>query len=378
MAEIALLFCISAIAYVYFMYPLLVIIMGRLFARPVVQDEIAPSISVIITAYNEEKGIRAKLENTIALHYPKEKLEIIVASDCSSDQTEDIVRSFESSGVKLHRCSERLGKTVAQRAAVRESTGEILVLSDATTIYRIDALERIVKNFADPGVGCVAGQLIYSQDGGDIDRNCKSYWSFEKLLKQSESSVGTLIGVSGCLYAVRRNCFSNLAPDMIDDFVVATETYLKGLRSVYEPEAVAIETANSRSRDEFRMRVRVIEQTLRALFKYRSVLDPFRHSLFAFQLISHKVLRYAVPFLLIFTLILSTVLIHGPLLYKLLLAAQVIFYLLALAGLCADRLGRKLGPLSIPYYFVLVNAAVIAASYKFCRGDAQIIWTPQR
>src|SRR5262249_40150696 len=151
-----------------------------------------------------------------------------------------------------------------------------------TTMWERDAVRKIVRSFADPEVGCVAGQLIYANaSSSEVGKGCRSYWEYEKFLKRCESRVGSLVGVSGCLYAVRRICHAQLANDMIDDFVIATEIHLQGLRTVYEPEAIAVEYTNSRAGDEFRMRVRVIKQTLSALHRYRHTLNPFRHRMFA-------------------------------------------------------------------------------------------------
>src|SRR5215475_5447931 len=299
-AQVVFIAAMAMMAFIYAGYPALMFAISLMFRRPVRRDDITPRVSVIIAAYNEERDIEAKLNNTLALDYPSDRMEIIVASDCSTDRTDEIVRSFRSQGVILRRQPERFGKTVAQNRAAKAASGEILVFSDATTMYEPDAIRKIVRSFADPEVGCVAGQLIYMDASSSaVGKGCRSYWGYEKFLKRCESRIGTLIGVSGCIYAVRRICHARLANDMIDDFVIATEIHLQGLRTVYEPEAIAMEDTNLRARDEFRMRVRVIKQTLSALGRYSHALNPFRHKMFAFQMIAHKVLRYAIPIPLI-------------------------------------------------------------------------------
>src|SRR5262244_240716 len=303
-AQVVFIAAMAMMAFIYAGYPALMFVISLMFKRPVRRDDITPRVSVIIAAYNEERDIAAKLQNTLALDYPRDRMEIIVASDCSTDRTDEIVRGFSAQGVILYRQPERFGKTVAQNRAVEISSGEILVFSDATTMYEPDAIRKIVRDFADPEVGCVAGQLIYvDASSSAVGKGCRSYWGYEKFLKRCESEVGTLVGVSGCLYAVRRICHARLANDMIDDFVIATEIHLQDLRTVYDPEAIALEDTNHRAKDEFRMRVRVIKQTMSALDRYRDVLNPFRHKMFAFQMIAHKALRYAVPFLLIAALV---------------------------------------------------------------------------
>lgn len=378
-AQAIFIAAMAILAFTYAVYPAVMFVLSFIFRRPVRRDDITPRVSVIIAAYNEERDIAAKLKNTLALDYPRDRMEIIVASDCSTDWTDEIVRSFSALGVILHRQPERLGKTAAQHRAVKVSSGEILVFSDATTMYEPDAIRKIVRSFADPEVGCVAGQLIYADlSSSAVGKGCRSYWEYEKFLKRCESHVGSLIGVSGCLYAVRRICHARLANDMIDDFVIATEIHLQGLRTVYEPEAIAVEDTNRRARDEFRMRVRVIKQTLSALGRYRHALNPLQHKMFAFQMIAHKALRYAIPCLLIAALIASG---WGSGSVDWLLVAflgQLAFYGAALAGWICERLKIKLGPLAIPYYFALVNVASLVAFLKALYGETYVVWEPIR
>ena len=377
--ELLLILSIAVVLYTYAGYPALAYVLSRWFGRPIYKADITPRVAVIIAAYNEERDIARKLENTLELDYPRDRLEILVASDCSSDRTDEIVREYSARGVVLHRLPERLGKSVAQNRAARTCAGEVLVFSDATTMYEPDAVRKIVRSFADPQVGCVAGELIYVDPGATaVGQGCRSYWSYEKLLKRSESRLGSLIGVSGCLYAVRRSNFSPIPLDMSSDFAIATEIHLQGLRTVYDHEAIAFEETNGRDRDEFRMRIRVIEQTMSALHRYAEVLDPRRHGLFAFQMISHKVLRYALPLFLIVAFISSAMLVDSSSLYRLIFVAQAMFYATALAGWACERMGLRIGPLSLPYYFVLANAASLAAFVKFVRGEAHLTWEPLR
>jgi len=370
---------IALMAFIYFGYPALMLALSFVFRRPVRRADITPRVSVIIAAYNEERDIEAKLKNTLALDYPRDRLEIIVASDCSTDRTDEIVRRFKKRGVILRRQPDRFGKTVAQNRAVKVSSGEILVFSDATTMYEPDAVRKIVRSFADPEVGCVAGQLIYVDAAASaVGKGCRSYWGYEKFLKRCESQVDSLIGVSGCLYAVRRICHARLANDMIDDFVIATEIHLQGLRTVYEPEAIAMEDTNRRAKDEFRMRVRVIKQTMSALRRYSKVLNPFRHKMFAIQMITHKLLRYAGPLLLIAALVSSGMASGSVEWLRLAFLGQLALYGAAVIGWVGERLKIKLGPLAIPYYFALVNAASFVAFLKALCGKTYVVWEPNR
>jgi cellulose synthase/poly-beta-1,6-N-acetylglucosamine synthase-like glycosyltransferase len=378
-AQIVFLASVAMIGLAYVGYPALMFLLSRLYRQPIRRAAILPRVSMVIAAHNEENDIEAKLENALSLDYPEDRFEIIVASDCSTDRTDEIVRSFAARGVKLHRQVERHGKTRAQHRAVSVSTGEILIFSDATTMYEPDVIRKIVRNFADPSVGCVAGQLVYVDGKSSaVGAGCRSYWDYEKLLKLWESSFGSLIGVSGCLYAVRRSCHAKLASDMIDDFVIATEIHLQGLRTVYEPEAISKEDTNHRTKDEMRMRVRVIEQTMSALYRYREILGLRQHGSFAFQLFCHKVLRYTIPVFLFVALVANWFAWSGNNIFKYIFIAQAVGYIAVILGWIGDRLGVKLGLAGIPYYFALVNVATVLAFIKFVRGDSHVVWEPMR
>src|SRR5262245_38510124 len=370
---------VTLIVFVYAGYPALMFAISRMSPRPLIRADIQPRVSLIIAARNERRDIAAKLENTLALDYPKDLLQIIVASDCSEDGTDEIVRGFADRGVILSRQRARDGKTRAQHRAALNSNGDILAFSDATTKLEPDALRKLLRAFADPSVGCVAGRLVYrSDESSAVGKGCRSYWSYERLLKSWESAAGSLVGVSGCFYAVRRSCYAKLASDMIDDFVVATEMRLQGLRAVYEPEAVCVESANHRGRDEFRMRVRVIEQTMNALQRYGRLLDARKHGMFMFQLFCHKTLRYSIPLSLVLAFIANSLALGASTFYQCAFFAQLIFYFSAFVGWRAARLEVKPGPFALPYYFVLVNAAAAVAFVKFMRGEAQVVWEPLR
>jgi cellulose synthase/poly-beta-1,6-N-acetylglucosamine synthase-like glycosyltransferase len=377
--EIIFISSVALIAYAYLGYPVLIFALSRLLQRPVRKSDITPAVSIIIAAYNEERAIATKIENTLALDYPSEKLEIIVASDCSTDRTDQIVNSFAGGRVILHRQAERLGKTMAQNSAAKVSSAEILVFTDATTGYQPDALRKLVRSFADSTVGCVSSHLIYvDRSATSIGRGCRSYWGYENFLRESESRLGSMIGVTGCLYAVRRTSYTPLDHDMCSDFVIASEIHMKGLRTVDEPQAISLEDTNNRSRDEFRMRVRIMEQTMSALGRYREVLKVRRHGLYALQMLSHKVLRYVVSALLVVAFITNLLIVSQSRAYIATLAVQVAFYLSALAGGILARSGAKPGPLAIPYYFVLANAAIIVAFVKHLRGEDHVVWEPVR
>lgn len=378
-AKIIFWLSVIALFYTYVGYPFLLMIVTWLRPRDVNKASWTPRVSVIITAYNEEHDLRAKLENTLALDYDKDKLEIIVASDCSSDRTDEIALDFASRGVFLHRQTERLGKTAAQNAAVEKAHGEVILFSDATTLYQPDVLRVMVPNFADPSVGCVAGRLLYVDPGqSSVGRGARSYWGYETFLKRHESQIGSLIGVSGCLYAVRRSAYVPMYHEACSDFLIATIMVEQGLRTIYEPAALCTEETNERTDKEMRMRVRVITQTFTDLWRHRGMMNPVRSGFYAVQLISHKVMRYLVPCFLLSALFSCMVLADGSTFYGFLFLVQVLFYLAAAFGWLIERMGIRSRLLALPHYFVLANVAAMIAFYKFLRGERYARWEPIR
>lgn len=377
--QIAFWLCIGVLAYVYVGYPLLMHLVSRVFPKPVAAAEIEPKVTVLITAFNEENDIRAKLENTLSVEYPADKLEIIVASDGSTDGTDEIVKTFADRGVILFRQEGRVGKTTTQNNAVQQATGDIILFSDATTLYTTDVFHRILPHFADETVGCVAGRLIYVDDASTIvGSGAKSYWNYETFIKTAESTACSLIGASGCLYAVRRSAYEPMYAEACSDFLICTNLYRNGLRSIFAHDAVCYEHTNSRSDDELSMRVRVISQTFTDLWRNRDMMNPLKSGFFAVQLISHKVLRYAVPFLLFALLVTNAALASQSNFYLATFAIQVLFYLLAFAGWIMERAGHRLSVLAMPLYFVLANLASAVAFYKFLRGERYARWEPIR
>ncbi len=369
----------AALLYTYVGYPLLIASVSLLRPRVVRRGEYLREVSVIITAFNEEKNLRAKLENTLALDYPRELLEITVASDCSSDRTDEIVREFASQNVLLHRQAERLGKTAAQNAAVEKASGEIIVFSDATSHYQPDVLKMIVPNFADAGVGCVGGRLIYvDRKDTDVGKGAKSYWGYETFLKRHESRACSLIGVSGCLYAVRRSAYVPLENDACSDFIIATKMVEQGFRAVFEADAICTEETNQRPDNELKMRVRVIAQTFSDLWRNRAMMNPFRTGLYAWQLFSHKVMRYFVPFFLLGLIGSSGLLSLNSPLYRIIFLLQALGYSCAIVSWLLEKSGVRSRVLALPHYFVLANVASVIALFQFLRGERYARWQPIR
>ncbi|MCC6453119.1 MAG: glycosyltransferase family 2 protein [Acidobacteria bacterium] len=370
---------LAVLFYVYAGYPILVFALAYVRPKRVSKAEILPFVTVLITAFNEENSIEAKLKNTLELDYPAEKLEILVASDGSTDDTDEIVKTFASSGVKLFRQEGRAGKTITQNNAVAVALGEIILFSDATTHYSPDVLRKLLPAFADEKVGCVAGRLIYTDPTEtNVGSGARSYWNYETLLKNAESDACSLIGASGCLYAVRKAAYEPMYAAACSDFLICTLLYRKGLRSVFEPEATCFETTNEQAGDEMRMRVRVISQTFTDLWQNRDMLNPFRSGFYAVELISHKLLRYFVPVLLLAAFLSNGALAISSAFFAALFALQTAFYLAAFFGWLLELTGKRTTLFVLPLYFVLANVASVIAFFQFLRGEQYASWEPIR
>ena len=286
--------CSAVLVYPYVGYPLVLWLIIRVRGvRTVRRGDRVPSATLIVSAYNEAAVIRQKIENALALDYPKDRLEIVVVSDASSDATDAIVREYAGRGVRLARQAERRGKTAGLNDVVPQAAGEIVVFSDANAMYAPDALRMLVRNFADPAVGCVTGEARYTeslQTAADLGE--RAYWNYEMQVKRLETAVGSMVGGDGAIYAIRKECWQQLPDDAINDFLNPLQIVGKGWRAVYEPEAVCFEETAGRMRTEYRRRIRIVSRSWRAVFQARTVLNPFRVGFFAFSLISHKVLRW--------------------------------------------------------------------------------------
>lgn len=378
MLEIILLASLAVLAYIYVGYPVLAIILGRLLRRTVSKGGELPPITVIITAYNEERHIAGKIDNVLALDYPGSSIEIIVASDASEDATDEIVRNLGQPNVRLLRVEGRQGKTACQNAAARASGTEVLVFTDATTMLDSGSVRSMVGNFHDPVVGCVAGRLVYVAQGDDATgKGGTSYWGYETRLRLAESALGSLVGVSGCLYAVRRSAYVPIAPDLISDFVIAMDMREQHLRTILEPAAICTEATLDRPGRELSMRIRVGLRSLSALASRRRFLNPFRYGVFAWQLWSHKLLRYLSPAFVLLALTSNLALaLQGQ--YQLLMLLQIATVAAGLTGFIPGWRFRHSPLTAQPYYFLLTNVASAVSIVRFLRGDRVLTWRPLR
>ena len=368
------------VIYVYAGYPLLLALIRSLGgSRPVRRDEShTPAVTLIISAYNEARVIGEKLANSLALDYPADKLEILVVSDASSDGTDAVVQGNGDPRVHLVRMPERGGKTVGLNAAVQRASGELVVFSDANAMYEQDALRKLARNFADPGVGAVVGESTYSAPEAESQKSEGLYWKYEVAIKRLESAIGSVVGGDGAIYAILRRLYVPMTPDALSDFVNPLQIVRSGHRCIYDGESRSIERAADSFEKEFRRKVRIVNRAWRAMMKLRDLLNPVRFGLMSWELISHKVLRWLMPFLLLGVLVTNAVLVSSASLYALTLGLQVAFYLLALLGWSLRRRRTLPSLLSVPFYFCLVNVAAALGIGEALAGRTYTVWTTAR
>jgi cellulose synthase/poly-beta-1,6-N-acetylglucosamine synthase-like glycosyltransferase len=373
------LFWVSAavVFYVYFGYPLLLLLVARRRDDAGLSAQPLPRVTIFISAYNEKAVIAQKLENSLQLDYPRQLLQIIVVSDSSDDGTDEIVLRFAVQGVRLVRQQHRSGKSAGLNLGFKEATGDILVYSDANAIYQPDAVRRLVGHFGDPRVGYVVGNARYLES----ERNTPSaeseglYWKLETWLKKKESAFGSVVGGDGALYAIRRELFTELCPTDINDLLHPLQSIVRGYRGVYEPAAICYESAGDSFEKEFRRKVRIVSRSFHAVQRASRVLLPwtqFRHWL---CLVSHKILRWFVPFFLILILLSSFLLRSHPF-FLVAVLAQAVFYALASVGWLAK--GRGPRAIYVPYYFCVVNLAALLGLIKSFSGSLSSTWQTVR
>jgi glycosyltransferase involved in cell wall biosynthesis len=364
--------------YSYFIYPLLLrallVVRGAPEAAPGSGDTDLPSVSLIITAYNEASRIRDKLDNSLAIDYPQESMEVIVASDRSSDATDDIVREYADRGVRLVRAGERLGKEHAQQCAIREARGEILVFSDVATRIPPEAVRKLVVTFADPSVGAVSSEdRFVSQDGGLVGEG--AYVRYEMWLRRMESRLAGLVGLSGSFFAARKEVCTKWDIHSPSDFNTALNCARLGLKAVTAPDVLGYYQDLKDPGREYQRKLRTVLRGVTGLARHPELLNPFRFGLFAFQVWSHKLMRWLVPWFLLGLLVVTLVVYGQHWVYSLALWGQLAFYGVALAGHLAPRL-RGRAAVRIIYFFVQVNVAIAQATLQFLAGRRMTTWQP--
>ena len=365
----------SLVVYTYFGYPFVLWAFARVRSRRVLRKEIFPSVSIIIAARNEADKIRQKIDHTLALDYPSVQREILVASDASDDATDEIVKEYAARGVQLVRAPQRKGKEHVQGLAVSLAKGDILVFTDAATLLEPDALRRLVANFADPTVGAVSTEdLIVDAHGNPTAEGL--YVKYEMWVRRLEGRFHSLVGLSGSCFAIRKELCSDWSASLASDFMGALRAARRGYRSIADPSALGRFVALASPQDEMRRKIRTFLRGITVLMANLDLLNPVRHGRFAFQLASHKLLRFLAPFLLLATLISSGLLNREPL-YGLSFWAQTGLYLLAVAGKVVTPLqqGRVV---RTAYFFTMVQWAMLTAWGRYALGHQQVTWEPSR
>ncbi len=373
---------IAILIYNYFLYPFILVIAKKLKRHPGLKPDSSyfPKVTLIISAFNEEKVIGQKIENSLNVNYPLDRLEILVVSDASTDGTDAIVREWEKKSpvVKLLRLPQRSGKTAGLNQALREASGEIIVFSDANAMYHQDAIRELVQYFQNPEVGYVVGKAVYLEEGTSPASNSEGiYWKYELWLKELESHFHSVVGGDGAIYAIRKALFDPLKEDDINDFVNPLQIIAKGYRGIFNPRAVCYEYAAEQFEKEYQRKRRIVNRSWRAFKRYIHLFSWKKHGKFLFLLFSHKVIRW---FNWVFLVLIygSTVVINllsnSPF-YRFLLIAEVIFVLLSLVGYWLDKKGKPIPSIFyLPYYYHLINWAALGAFIDDLRGKKYVKW----
>ena len=363
---------LGTLVYIYVGYPLLVWALARLFGRKPYRAAGIPMVSLLIPARDEAAHIEQKLRNSLALDYPRARLEIVVASDGSTDQTTAVVRRFAREGVRLIEVREHIGKSLLLTRAVPHLRGEIVVFSDASSALEPDALRQMVRCFADSSVGCVCG-LYRLKGAGDVRGQGEGlYWRYETFLKRQESRLHSILGAHGAFYAIRTALFEPLGACAInDDYLIPMRIVARGLRAVYEPQAVAWEQEAASLSGEFGRRRRIAMGNCQQIVILARLLNPLRGWV-AFCFFSHKVLRTLAPLFLLSLLIASAGLAFPW--NTVAVIPQVLFYASAFIGYRCQRRGRLIRWLAPPLYFCVGNLAMLAGLLKYCFHSRGLVW----
>ena len=377
--------CLSLLAYTYLIYPLLLFLgytaaqvrrdwryltQRRNRRRESLEDNSLPTVSLVTAVYNEESVLGKKLVNLRQIDYPPEKLELLFVSDGSTDRTNALLTAQVEKGIKLIALAKRRGKAEALNVGVASASHEILVFSDASTVFARGAVRQLARHFSDPTVGVVCGALS-GEGTAESDQTEGVYWKYESMLRLMEARLGVTLTASGAIYAIRRKCYSPLAADTwIEDFVIPMRIRRSGYKVVYDPETTARDVAAASIGGEFTRRVRLAVGSFRALSELaRMPLDP----LVALAFFSHKLLRWLVPFLLI-GLLVSNLTLWGNLFYQVLLAAQFTFYLWAGIGFLFRKRMQKVRYALLGYFLVAMSAAFLIGFLRYLLNRGEIAW----
>ncbi len=375
--QVVLWLCVALVLYTYAVYPVVIWLCARLFGRrraaQELDDAALPKMTLLVAAHNEAEVIAARLENALAVDYPREKFAVVVASDGSSDATARIVKSYADRGVRLLDYHPNRGKAATLNAAMQEISGDLVLLSDANTYIDPPAPRHLARWFADPRVGAVCGRLVLTdpQTGRNVD---SLYWKYETFLKKAEGRLGALLGANGAVYAIRRELFAPIPNDtIVDDFVIPLLARLRtGCEIVYDAQAVAQEETPAQLGSEFGRRSRIGAGGFQSIVLLWRLLDP-RQGWTAFSFFSHKVLRWHCPFFLVAALVANLFLLGVPA-YRWLFAAQVAFYALSLVGAFLPGGGLPAKLVRLTTMFTSMNLALLVGFWRWLTGRQRGVW----
>jgi biofilm PGA synthesis N-glycosyltransferase PgaC len=362
------------LAYVYVGYPLVAWLRARLWPQHHVSAPYEPMVTVIVVAHNEAERIAARLDNLLALDYPREKLEIRLASDGSTDGTVARARAYESAGVAVRAFHQRRGKSAVVNDVVPAARGDIVVMADARQRFDPGAVRALVANFADPRVGAVSGELMIDADaaGAAVGKGVGLYWRYEKFIRRAESRASSTVGATGAIYAVRRDLFEAIPEDtLLDDVLIPLRIVKSGYRVLFEPAARAYDTASAAAKQEFVRKVRTIAGMFQLFAREAWLFDPRRNPVW-FETLSHKGLRLTMPALQALALAANAMLARDPI-YAGLLACQMLFYVAALGG-CSPRARRSGFAVTVPYTICLLSWATVVGFVHFATRRQKATW----
>jgi len=373
--------CIAAVFYAYFGYTLVLWLITRFMSnkQPFLYAADFPTVSMIISAYNEEDVIEEKILNSLSLDYPSELLEIIVVSDGSTDKTDEIAARYSNEGILLQVYKGRIGKTECLNQAVLKCNGEIVVFSDANSKYDVNSIKNLVREFANPNVGLATGTTKYIGSGANIIyESVGFYTAIEKITKKYESKIASCVGADGTIFAVRRTLFQKLKEYDINDFVIPLDVIRKGYRVIFTENAFCIEKTAKDSIKDFKRQIRIANRTIRAIFNNIDILNPFRFGFFSFELFSHKLLKLIAPFFLFFFLFINIFLVKRGLIYDIILAGQILCYILAIIGRNNESSRKSSRLIFLIYTFISVNIAIFLGWITYFKGETYTTWPIMR
>jgi cellulose synthase/poly-beta-1,6-N-acetylglucosamine synthase-like glycosyltransferase len=383
MTTIELLFWVSLglVLYTYLGYGLVLYLLVRIKRIFIKSDSNStnaelPHVTLLIAAYNEQDYVQQKVENTLQLDYPADKLHQIWVTDGSDDQTPELLKTYPEVQV-LHK-PERNGKIAAMNRGIQYVKTPIVIFSDANALLGNQSIKKIVKLFQHPKTGCVSGEkrIFNKEKEGASAAGEGIYWKYESTLKRWDAALNSVVGAAGELFAIRTELYQEVEPDtLLDDFIISLRVAMQGYKIQYDPDAYAIESASENVQEELKRKIRIAAGGIQSVVRLYPLLNIFKYGLLSFQYISHRALRWTVtPIALLLVLLLNVVLIPVSNLYILLMALQLLFYLSALVGWILENQKLKVKLFFIPYYFFIMNYAVFIGFVRYIKRSQSVNW----